>query len=531
MATSFYSSGTISLTNGSAVVTGNGTAWVISLVTNGWIDPIMVGGHRLPIASVDSDTEITAEFAWQGPTGTYPYSIQRDGDQVQDNAENAKNLTYLLQELRKGTLFKYDASGTLADRALFDGRPKNFSYLVLDGEDAQLWVKASATEGDWSGPYAYGTGPVGPMGPAGYANPRGNYDDGTAYVRNDAVLSSGSTWVALQAVPAGNPPPNLPTTSNAYWQLIAQKGMDGTGIGDMLASVYDPRGLQSDIFEIADALASGKLSLSGGKMTGPLDMGGQALKNAGPGVGNYVKGLITSKTAAFAISVAPGEIKGNGRLAISTAPFTKLLNAAWVAGSDNGGRLDAAALTANTTYFPQAIIKDSDGSFDWGYSLLPIPAVVPPGYSWVGRFDWCYTNAAGNAIWDYTQDGSTKRLPLSPWYSATTTGVPGNVLYTLPAVIPVPLGIPARVDATSVLTVNASSVLRLNIGDAGPLSNPYEFRLSFNTGSSGIGFEGSDKVKTNSLRQLRTEYSGTANAGSVSTFISSVEDFTLNREY
>lgn len=273
MATSYYSTGTISLTNGSAVVTGNGTAWQIALVTNGWIKPIVAGGHDLPIASVDSDTEITAEFAWQGPTGTYPYSIQRDGDQVQDNAENAKNLTYLLQELRKGTLFKYDASGTLADRALFDGRPKGFSYLVLDDE-AELWVKASNTSGDWSGPYAYGTGPAGPMGPGGYANPRGTYAAETAYARNDAVLYNGSSYVALQAT-TGNAPPSLPTTADAYWQLTAVKGADGTGIGDMLASVYDPTDQKRDAFQTIRTDAAQSLSAA---------QKGQAIANFGGGV-------------------------------------------------------------------------------------------------------------------------------------------------------------------------------------------------------------------------------------------------------
>lgn len=247
MATSFYDVGSVTLTNGSAVVTGVGTLWQTALITNGML-VAKAAGNVLLIESVDSDSQITAEQEWVGATGTYDYGILRQTDQMQDNAENSRALAYVISEIRNGTLFKYDAAGTLADRALYNERPKGFSYLVFAGTSAQLYVKASATSGDWAGPYAYGTGPTGPMGPAGFTNFRGTYAAGTTYVRNDGVLYNGSSWVALQAT-TGNAPPNLPTTSNTYWSLLASKGLDGTGIGDMLASVYDPQNKQADAFD------------------------------------------------------------------------------------------------------------------------------------------------------------------------------------------------------------------------------------------------------------------------------------------
>lgn len=57
---------------------------------------------------------------------------------------------------------------------------------------------------------------------------RGDYDSGTAYAANDTVLYLGSSWLALQAT-TGNAPPSLPTTSDSNWQLLAQKGIDGSG--------------------------------------------------------------------------------------------------------------------------------------------------------------------------------------------------------------------------------------------------------------------------------------------------------------
>lgn len=59
-------------------------------------------------------------------------------------------------------------------------------------------------------------------------NWRGDYSGATAYDLDDGALYLGSSWRALQAT-TGNAPPTLPTTSNAYWQLLARQGIDGAG--------------------------------------------------------------------------------------------------------------------------------------------------------------------------------------------------------------------------------------------------------------------------------------------------------------
>ena len=282
MATSYYSTGSVTLTNGSAVVTGNGTGWQLALISGGNVI-VQAPGNVLPIASVDSDTQITAELEWTGASGTYSYTIQRDTAYLQSLDQNSQNLSYLLSELRAGTIFKYDQSGDLAGRDLYDARPKNFGYLVTIGvSQPAFYVKASNTDGDWAGPFPYGTGPVGPAptlgigtvttrdpgtgatagisGSAGsytlsFGIPAGltgiaflgEYNPATAYAMRDAVRFNGSTYIALQAT-TGNAPPNLPTTSNAYWEVVAAKGLDGTGAGDMVKSTYDPQNLQVDAF-------------------------------------------------------------------------------------------------------------------------------------------------------------------------------------------------------------------------------------------------------------------------------------------
>lgn len=250
--TAVYKTGQITLANGSAVVTGVGTAWATMLIAGGIIFPV-AGGNPLAIQSVDSNTSITAEKPWAGVSGTYDYVLVRWSADEEQNSVNSSILATIYAELQAGSLWKYDVAGSATDRATYNERPKGFSYLVIDTNPAQLFIKASAASGDWAGPFTYGVGPIGPEGPAGYVNPRGTYSAVTAYARNDGVLYNGSSFVALQAT-TGNAPPTLPTTSNSYWQLTAIKGTDGSGTGD----VVGPAGVTDDMPAFFDG-TTGKL--------------------------------------------------------------------------------------------------------------------------------------------------------------------------------------------------------------------------------------------------------------------------------
>lgn len=162
-----YKTGTITLTTGSPTVTGSGTAWQTALITGGTVYAEAPGGNALPIDTIDSDTQITAAVEWTGASGTYSYALMRDTSYGAQQVANANTLAQLIAELRAGTIFKYDASGTLAGRSAYDGRAAGFAYLVSAGvTEPVLYVKASATNGDWSGPFHYGTGPTGQTGPA-----------------------------------------------------------------------------------------------------------------------------------------------------------------------------------------------------------------------------------------------------------------------------------------------------------------------------------------------------------------------------
>ncbi|TKT42567.1 hypothetical protein [Rhizobium sp. LC145] len=103
MATPPYTTGTITLTNGSAVVTGTGTAWQIALIVGGVIYVQAAGGNPLPILSVDSNTQITAAIEWTGASGEYSYAIQVNND-VNQVLRNAQALSEYIQRLDNPSL-------------------------------------------------------------------------------------------------------------------------------------------------------------------------------------------------------------------------------------------------------------------------------------------------------------------------------------------------------------------------------------------------------------------------------------------
>ena len=57
----------------------------------------------------------------------------------------------------------------------------------------------------------------------------------------------------------------LSTPSDTYFDLMAQKGADGTGTGDMLASVYDKTNVAGDAFDM-DNMVEG----TNNKLVSPL---------------------------------------------------------------------------------------------------------------------------------------------------------------------------------------------------------------------------------------------------------------------
>ena len=71
---------------------------------------------------------------------------------------------------------------------------------------------------------------------------KGEWTAGT-YEKDEAVFYLGSSYIANKQTT------ETPSDSATDWDLIAQRGVDGEGSGDMLASTYDPTNVNSDAFD------------------------------------------------------------------------------------------------------------------------------------------------------------------------------------------------------------------------------------------------------------------------------------------
>jgi hypothetical protein len=249
-----YTDGTITLEQGSADVVGAGTAWDTSAIIGGVIYVEAEGGNSLPIATVNSDTSITAAIKWMGESGEYSYSLVRDTVSGQQTARNAQLLSEVLQELRSPSLsaiagvtagsqklvmFTGAASATTIDLAeLIKGVEFDLTVadidelealtdveigkrvLVIDNGDSRsaLYIRL---DDQWTEP-AFITGPQGRQG----LTARGNYADEAEYLASDLVMYAGSSWAAKTAT-VGNAPPDLPSTENTHWLLVARSGTAG----------------------------------------------------------------------------------------------------------------------------------------------------------------------------------------------------------------------------------------------------------------------------------------------------------------
>lgn len=81
----------------------------------------------------------------------------------------------------KGDSFKVDEQGLASERALYNNRPKGFSFY--DAENGLLYIKISSNNNDWGAPVPFGRGekgedstvpgPQGPEGPEGPQGPEG----------------------------------------------------------------------------------------------------------------------------------------------------------------------------------------------------------------------------------------------------------------------------------------------------------------------------------------------------------------------
>lgn len=253
-----YEAGTVSITNGTTTLTGVNTFWVLAKIQKG--DTFKVKNLDAIIEEVVSNTEITLKEAWTGgdlAASAYAIRYQPDGSrfagayvEIRDLLANG-NLTAFaslvgaldlipiftgagaLTLIPKNELIQgietNEKVDTLSERAAFDTEAKGFTVLVADVGDGRsaIYFKESSTSGDWSDP-AYLTGPNGSF------QSEGDWSAATTYEDGQVVFYQGSSWISLQDTNLNHAPPTLPTTSNAWWTILARAASGFTFRGDWL---------------------------------------------------------------------------------------------------------------------------------------------------------------------------------------------------------------------------------------------------------------------------------------------------------
>lgn len=159
--------------------------------------------------------------------------------------------------------------------------------------------------------------PCRPIGPRLLKNdtPRGSYSAGTQYSYRDVVRDQGSTWRYINPTPGtGNAPPTLPTTGNAYWECVAQKGDAGS------TGATGPAGSTGATGPSGATGAAGPVAIDYTWDTGTTA--------ADPGSGK-IRASVATFTGSFNLYISETDRLGNGLAAFlqswddSTNPTTK----------------------------------------------------------------------------------------------------------------------------------------------------------------------------------------------------------------
>jgi len=132
---------------------------------------------------------------------------------------------------------------------------------------------------------------------------RGAYNNSTAYTVDDLVQSGGTTYICIQNS-TGNA-----VTDTSYWNVLAQKGSDGTDVGTTLTTQGDILYRDGSGLQRLAAGTSGQVLQTGGAGANPswVDASGGAFAQLQyRTVGGSTTDLLTSSSVQFYVNTTNG---------------------------------------------------------------------------------------------------------------------------------------------------------------------------------------------------------------------------------
>jgi|GEM_PF-6087722 len=428
-----YTSGTITVTQGSADFTGTDTLWRTMRFREG--DMVLLQGYTMVIKGADepglpiaSNTSGQFTEPWPGTSGTFEYRMRYMSDGARVSGQSAELIELLgdgnvvalgglegsvdempiftgpgamtvisKRELTQGV--EYDVQvNTIADRAAYDAQSQGFTVLVSDIGDgrAAVYSKVSAATGDWADP-AFLTGPIGPA----------------------ADVEVGSTTTLPAGTPASVTSTPTPTGISLEFGIPLSELTD------------DDKALLSNAVTDANAAAD------------------RAASYTPNSVSRSISGLVPYNDAVSpltVIGVSPRTARNstNDVDIVLVSGILKRIDAAWAAGSGQGG-LDTGTVAIYATYHLFVIRNPTSGAIDVLISASASSPLLPSGFTQFRRIAALKTNDNANiypGVWyangEFAFNPPPPHTMLAPtsvtlWETFGPTGVKTKVKYMVNA--------------------------------------------------------------------------------------------------
>lgn len=152
----------------------------------------------------------------------------------------------------------------------------------------------------------------------------------------------------------------------------------------------------------------------------------------------YIVGLQIVNNGATSMDIQAGTCAdgNNTHLLVNASTFTKT-QAAFAAGTGNGGKMSAAALANNTWYYFYALRKDADGTIEFGFDVSPTAPTAQAGYTAANyRLIGERKTQAASTNWDtFNQHGDEMWWSTPPANDVSTTN-PGTAAVTATLNVP-----------------------------------------------------------------------------------------------